>query len=466
MNNLLKNIGIWLVIGLVVLTVVKQFNTRQGSKDSVAYSEFMDEAKAGKVESASDRGPHDQVDVDGQEALRHLQPRRHLDGRRPGQVRRQGRGQARGGAELPRADLRLLVPDAAADRRVDLLHAPDAGRRARRRVLASARAGAHARRVEQHGHLRRRRRLRRGQGRSRRAGRVPARPVEVPEARRPHSARRADGRQAGHRQDAARPGDRRRGEGAVLLDLGLRLRRDVRRRRRRARARHVRAGEEERALHRVHRRDRRGRPPARRGPGRRQRRARADAEPAAGRDGRLRGQRGRDRHRRDQPARTCSTRRCCARAASTARSWCRCPTSAAASRSCSCTCARCRWRPTSRPTSSRAARRASPAPTSPTSSTRRRCSPRATNKRLVDMDDFERAKDKIIMGAERRSMVMPEEERRNTAYHESGHAIVAQAAAQDRPGAQGDDHPARPRARRDDAAARPRTATAWTASSC
>ncbi|HQT26823.1 MAG TPA: AAA family ATPase, partial [Burkholderiales bacterium] len=48
-----------------------------------------------------------------------------------------------------------------------------------------------------------------------------------------------------------------------------------------------------------------------------------------------------------------------------------------------------------------------------------------TNKRLVDMDDFERAKDKIMMGAERRSMVMPEEERRNTAYHESGHAIVA-----------------------------------------
>jgi cell division protease FtsH len=47
------------------------------------------------------------------------------------------------------------------------------------------------------------------------------------------------------------------------------------------------------------------------------------------------------------------------------------------------------------------------------------------NKRLVDMDDFERAKDKIVMGAERRSMVMPEEERRNTAYHESGHAVVA-----------------------------------------
>jgi len=48
-----------------------------------------------------------------------------------------------------------------------------------------------------------------------------------------------------------------------------------------------------------------------------------------------------------------------------------------------------------------------------------------SNKRLVDMDDFERAKDKIMMGAERRSMIMPEEERRNTAYHESGHAVVA-----------------------------------------
>ncbi len=46
------------------------------------------------------------------------------------------------------------------------------------------------------------------------------------------------------------------------------------------------------------------------------------------------------------------------------------------------------------------------------------------NKRLVDMLDFERAKDKIMMGAERRSMVMSEEEKRLTAYHESGHAIV------------------------------------------
>lgn len=47
------------------------------------------------------------------------------------------------------------------------------------------------------------------------------------------------------------------------------------------------------------------------------------------------------------------------------------------------------------------------------------------SKSLVSMPDFEDAKDKIIMGAERKSMVMNENEKRNTAYHESGHAIVA-----------------------------------------
>ena len=47
-----------------------------------------------------------------------------------------------------------------------------------------------------------------------------------------------------------------------------------------------------------------------------------------------------------------------------------------------------------------------------------------SNKRLVDMDEFEKAKDKIMMGAERRSMVMSDKEKKLTAYHEAGHAIV------------------------------------------
>ncbi len=49
------------------------------------------------------------------------------------------------------------------------------------------------------------------------------------------------------------------------------------------------------------------------------------------------------------------------------------------------------------------------------------------NKRDVDMEDFEKAKDKIMMGAERKSMVMSEDEKKLTAYHEAGHAIVGRA---------------------------------------
>ena len=47
-----------------------------------------------------------------------------------------------------------------------------------------------------------------------------------------------------------------------------------------------------------------------------------------------------------------------------------------------------------------------------------------SNKRLVDMEDFEQAKDKIFMGAERKSMIITPEDKRKTAYHESGHAII------------------------------------------
>ena len=90
---------------------------------------------------------------------------------------------------------------------------------------------------------------------------------------------------------------------AVLLDLRLGLRRDVRRRRRLARARPLRAGQAEQPLHHLHGRDRRRRPPPRRRPRRRPRRARADAQPAARRDGRLRDEGQHHPDRRHQPAR-------------------------------------------------------------------------------------------------------------------------------------------------------------------
>ena len=55
------------------------------------------------------------------------------------------------------------------------------------------------------------------------------------------------------------------------------------------------------------------------------------------------------------------------------------------------------------------------------------------NKRIVGMEEFERAKDKIMMGAERRSMVMTEDEKRMTAYHEAGHAIVGMSVPEHDP---------------------------------
>ena len=156
---------------------------------------------------------------------------------------------------------------------------------------------------QQQGHLLRRGRGRRGQGRAPRDHRVPQEPPEVPEARRQDPQGRPPGRSPGHRQDAPGQGHRRRGERAVLLDLRLGLRRDVRGRGRLARPRPLRAGQEARALHHLHGRDRRGRPPPRRRARRGPRRARADAQPAPRRDGRLRDERGRDPDRGDEPAR-------------------------------------------------------------------------------------------------------------------------------------------------------------------
>ena len=112
------------------------------------------------------------------------------------------------------------------------------GRHAVRQVARQA--GVEGRAV---GHVRRRRRLRRGgRGAAGDQG-VPAGPRPLPGHRRPHPQGRAALRPARHRQDAARPGRRRRGRGAVLPDLGLRLRRDVRRRRRQPGPRPVREGQ-------------------------------------------------------------------------------------------------------------------------------------------------------------------------------------------------------------------------------
>src|SRR5260363_110389 len=107
-------------------------------------------------------------------------------------------------------------------------------------------------------------------------------------------------------------------------------------------------------------------------------------------------------------------RRCCGQAVSTGASMSTCRISGAANRFSKSICAKCRLQTMSMRPSSRAARLDFPA----LFAARR-------NKRVVDMHEFEDAKDKIYMGPERKSALMREEERRNTAYHESGHAVVA-----------------------------------------
>ena len=65
------------------------------------------------------------------------------------------------------------------------------------------------------------------------------------------------------------------------------------------------------------------------------------------------------------------------------------------------------------------------------------------NRKLVIMADFEMSKDKVLMGVERKSMILSDEEKKNTAYHEAGHALVAAMTAGRRPAAQGHHHSAR-----------------------
>ena len=188
-------------------------------------------------------------------------------------LRAQGRGRQRQGhAAVVRRHLPqfpAVPPDAGADP----VHGPPdaAGRQPRlrvREVQGQAALGRHA-----EDHLRRRGGMRRGEAGARGDHRLPEGPAEVPAAGRPAAQGRAAHRPARNRQDAARQSGGRRSGPSVLLDVGLGFRRDVRRRRCLAGARPVRAGQGARALHHLHRRDRRGRPPSRRRPGRRARRA-------------------------------------------------------------------------------------------------------------------------------------------------------------------------------------------------
>ena len=305
MNANYRNFALWVIIFLLVLALVTLFQSpgQKAPSSEITFSQLLTDADAGNIRDVTIAGPEITGHMKDGRAFQTYAPNDPVARPDPVQEGRDDHGEAAVRRQQLGADDHFQRPAGpAVPRPVDLHDPPDAGRRGQGDGLRQVEGQAFDRGVGPR-HLRGRRRRRRGQGRPAGDRRVPARPAEVPEARRADSARRAAGRPARHRQDADRPRGRGRSERAVLHHFRLRLRRDVRRRRREPRARHVRAGQEERALHHLHRRNRRGRPPSRRGPRRRQRRARADPEPAARRDGRLRAERRHHHHRRDQPAR-------------------------------------------------------------------------------------------------------------------------------------------------------------------
>ena len=155
MNNLFKNLAIWLVIGVVLMTVFNQFNNRQAAQNSVEYSQFMEDAKQGKIAKAI---------VDGRTVRATTQDGRQVTVYTPGvqdiwmvgDLMRYG---VKVTAAKPEEEQSFLMNIFVSWFPMILLigvWAADAGRWARRCVLFWQVEGKDARRVGQYGHLRRR----------------------------------------------------------------------------------------------------------------------------------------------------------------------------------------------------------------------------------------------------------------------------------------------------------------------
>ena len=293
---------VWLVAAGLGLLALAQALMLAPQGRPIPYSEFKQlgpQRPGGRGLRRRDRNPRHAQEGRRSDRL-HGRPHRRPDaGRRsrgPGREvqRRAGQPVVAGADWLDRAD-------PAAGGAVVVLHAAD--RRRGRHHVVRPQQGENLRRGRRQGLVQGRRRRRRGRAGAARDRRVPQEPEEVHDARRPHSQGRAAGGPAGHRQDAARPGRGRRGPRPVLQPERLGVRRDVRRRRRRPGPRPVLSGRGQGAVHRVHRRARRAGQGPVAGPGRQPRGARADSQPAAVGDGRVRRPQGHHHHGRHQPAR-------------------------------------------------------------------------------------------------------------------------------------------------------------------
>ena len=321
--------------------------------------------------------------------------------------------------------------------------------------------------------VRRRRRLRPGEAGDRRGRRLPEEPREVQGDRRAHPEGCAARRSAGHRQDPHRPRGRRRGRRAVRVGDRLRLHGDVRRRRRGARARPLPDRPQAGAGDHLRRRDRLDRPQARRRPRWRARRARADAEPDARRDGRLRGDRGHRDDGGDQPPRRPRPRAAPPRSLRPPDHGAAADAGRARTTSCRCTSATRRSSPdvdvdvVARGTPGMSGADLSNLVNEAALFAVRRGDNEVHAERLR-----RRTRPRAHGPAPRRRWRHERAEKEVIAYHEGGHAVRGLRARARRPGAQGHDPAHRHGARRHAAAARrgaphpTRRSTSPTRSSC
>ena len=327
--------AIWVFLGLLAgALLIPMLLSKKGGED-ITYSQFRTEVQNGNVDAIT-------VNNNTGAISGTLNSGKQFHTHRPDAVARRRPGAAEpeerrrhvqvAAEQLPRRP-HPVAAARAPDHRVLRLDAAPRQRRDGQRDADRAIAGKDLLSRQAQHHVRRRRRLRRREAGDPRGRRLLEDARAVPRHRCAHPQGRAARRASRHGQDADREGRRGRGRRAVPVGHGVRLHGDVRRRRRIAGARPLPERAEAGPGDHLRGRDRLDRTQARRRPRRRPRRARADPQPDALRDGRLRGDRGHRDDGGDEPPRHPRSRRFFARAASTGRSSCRSPSSRSASRS-------------------------------------------------------------------------------------------------------------------------------------
>ena len=291
MNSRVKNLLFWVVVGLFMILLFNLFSVpTHAPEDEVIFSDFMAKLDKGEVMKVTIKANHISAILKDQsrirtytaeypELVKHLREKDvQIEARPPDEspwyitflvtwgpfilflglwffLMRQMQIGGNKALSFGKSRARMLTEE-----RKKVTFSDVAGiEEAKEEVLEIIEFLKDPRKFQKLDHLRRRRRLRRGQGRSRRAGRIPARSVEVPETGRAHSERCPDCRSSGNWKDVIGEGHCRRGRRSVLQYQRIGLCGNVCRSRCFQSPRSLRAGEETCSLHHLHRRNRCGR---------------------------------------------------------------------------------------------------------------------------------------------------------------------------------------------------------------